>query len=337
MDTAAGSVSRAGTAITVSGLRKSYGDLLAVEDLSFEVRDGEIFGLLGPNGCGKTTTVECMQGLRRPDAGTIRILGLDPQTQPRQVRQRIGSQLQDSALPDRIKVWEAMRLFASLARHSVDPAQLIDQWGLTQKRNASFASLSGGQRQRLFIALALVCDPRVVFLDEMTTGLDPTARRETWGLIQAVRERGSTVVLVTHFMDEAERLCDRVAVVRRPGRVIAMGSPRALIAAHAGGTRLTFTLGSRDATDDAGWLARVPGVRAVSRERDVISVVGEGAVVARVGHALIERGIEPADLRVVQPSLEEVYLALTGDDEGEEGVDAHPGGDHLAGAEALRS
>ena len=317
-------------AISVSGLRKSYGSLLAVEDVSFEVGEGEIFGLLGSNGCGKTTTVECLQGLRRPDAGRVRIFGLDPQSQRRELRRRIGSQLQESALPDRIKVWEAMRLFASLAPGGVDWSGLIEQWGLAAKRNASFASLSGGQRQRLFIALALVCDPQVVFLDEMTTGLDPAARRETWGLINAVRDAGTTVVLVTHFMDEAQRLCDRVAVVRRPGRVIALDTPGALVAAHTGGTRLTFALPSPHDGADVGWLARVPGVRDVACDRGRVQITGEGAVVAHVGHALIERGIEPTDLQVLQPSLEEVYLQLTGDDGRGEGDDAHAGGDHVA-------
>ncbi len=212
-----------GAAITVEGLRKAYGALVAVEDVSFEVGQGEIFGVLGPNGSGKTTTVECVQGLRHADGGRLRVLGLDPRSQRHELRRRIGSQLQESALPERIKVWEALRLFASLTPGAVDWAELIERWGLQAKRDATFASLSGGQRQRLFVALALVNRPEVVFLDEMTTGLDPAARRETWGLIEAIRDQGATVVLVTHFMDEAERLCDRLAVVK-DGRVLAIAA-----------------------------------------------------------------------------------------------------------------
>ncbi|MFZ0161107.1 MAG: ABC transporter ATP-binding protein [Kineosporiaceae bacterium] len=332
-----------GMAITVESLRKSYRGSPAVDDVTFEVAEGEIFGLLGPNGSGKTTTVECVQGLRRADAGRIRVLGLDPQSHRRQLRRRMGSQLQESALPDRIKVWEAMQLFASLAPGTVDWNALIDQWGLAAKRNASFASLSGGQRQRLFIALALVHDPEVVFLDEMTTGLDPAARRETWGLIEAVRDRGTTVVLVTHFMDEAERLCDRVAVLRRPGRVMALGSPRALVAARRAGTRLTFTLPGRPtgtALDPIGrgpeWLRDVPGVRTVARTGDLVTVTGDGAVIAHVGHALVERGVEADDLRVTQPSLEDVYLAITRATPGEEDADADAHPNHLARTEAVR-
>ena len=326
--------------ITVRGLRKAYGSVLAVDDVSFDVERGEIFGLLGPNGSGKTTTVECLQGLRRPDGGVVSVFGLDPQSQRRELRRRVGSQLQESALPDRIKVWEAMQLFASLAAERVDWSGLIEEWGLGSKRDATFASLSGGQRQRLFIALALVHDPEVVFLDEMTTGLDPAARRETWGLIRTVRERGATVVLVTHFMDEVEQLCDRVAVLRKPGHVVATGTPRELVAAGPGGTRISFSLAaarrgtaqpapSGDAAQDDTWLGRVSGVRSVSRIGDIVTLVGDGAVVAHVGHALIERGLEPADVQVAQPSFEEVYLSLTGND-GREVDDAHPARDDVA-------
>jgi ABC-2 type transport system ATP-binding protein len=211
--------------VSVEALQKRYGSLVAVEDVSFEVTRGEIFGLLGPNGAGKTTTVECLQGLRRPDGGTLRVLGLDPQTQSAELRGRVGGQLQESALPDRMKVWEALDLFSSLSRRGAAPETLLTEWDLTEKRNAAFASLSGGQRQRLFIALALVNRPEVVFLDEMTTGLDPAARRATWSLIEAVRDQGTTVVLVSHFMDEAERLCDRLAVINDQ-RVVALDTRR---------------------------------------------------------------------------------------------------------------
>jgi len=201
------------TVIQVDNLRKTYGKTTAVDNVSFNVAEGEIFGLLVPNGAGKTTTVECLQGLRRPDSGQVRILGLDPLTDARAIRRQIGSQLQESALPDRIKVWEALDLFSATSSSAVNWQTLLEQWGLAEKRTAAFGTLSGGQRQRLFIALALVNSPKLVFLDEMTTGLDPAARRVTWELIRKIRDRGTTVVLVTHFMDEAEHLCDRLAVV----------------------------------------------------------------------------------------------------------------------------
>ena len=214
--------------IEVDGLVKRYGSATAVKGVSFSVNSGEIFGVVGPNGAGKTSTIECLEGLRRPDGGTVRVLGLDPGGQGPALRQRIGVQLQQAALPDRIKVWEALDLFASYYDRSVDWNALLEEWGLSQKRNAAFSSLSGGQQQRLFIALALVNDPEIVFLDELTTGLDPHARRATWNLIVRLRERGVTVVLVTHFMDEAEHLCDRVAVIDA-GELIALGTPALLV------------------------------------------------------------------------------------------------------------
>src|SRR4030043_1784960 len=246
--------------ISVQNLRKTYGKTIAVDDISFEVAEGEIFGLLGPNGAGKTTTVECLQALRRPDSGHIRVRGLDPLREAQAVRQRIGSQLQESALPDRIKVWEALDLFASVSPDALDWHVLLEQWGLAEKRKASFASLSGGQKQRLFIALSLVNNPEIVFLDEMTAGLDPAARHVAWDLIRAVRDRGTTVVLGTHFMDEAENLCDRVAIVDR-GKIIASDTPQGLIASHATGVRVLF---STDKTDLA-WLEKVSGVKKVTR------------------------------------------------------------------------
>jgi ABC-2 type transport system ATP-binding protein len=217
------------TVIEINGLSKGYGGGKAVDGVSLRVEHGEIFGIAGPNGAGKTTIVECASGLRRRDGGTLRVLGLDPQNDRRELLQRIGVQLQEAALPDAIRVGEALRMYASFYDKPADWRKLMDEWGLTDKRNAAFASLSGGWKQRLFIALALVGNPEVVFLDELTTGLDPSARRMTWGLIRDMRERGVTVVLVTHFMDEAEALCDRIAIVDR-GRVVAEGGPRELIA-----------------------------------------------------------------------------------------------------------
>jgi ABC-2 type transport system ATP-binding protein len=247
--------------IAVDGLSKRYGATVAVAGVSFEVRGGEIFGILGRNGAGKTTTVECLQGLRRADGGRLRVLGLDPLTDAHRLRGRIGCQLQESALPQRIKVWEALRWFSALVGGSGDWDQLIDEWGLSEKRNAHFCHLSGGQRQRLFVALALVNDPQLVFLDEMTTGLDPVARRGAWELIEAIRARGTTVVLVTHFMDEAERLCDRVAVMDA-GAIVALDRPRDLIA-QAGQVTIRFS-----APDgDVEWLEQVPQVTRVVRPR----------------------------------------------------------------------
>jgi ABC-2 type transport system ATP-binding protein len=293
--------------IQVEHLKKSYGSTLAVQDVSFEVAEGEIFGMLGPNGAGKTTTVECIQGLRDFDHGRIRVLGLDPQTQTSKLRQRIGCQLQESALPDRIKVWEALDLFASFVPRQSDWPVLLEQWGLAEKRDATFASLSGGQRQRLLVALALVNDPQVVFLDEMTTGLDPAARRVAWDLIRAIRERGTTVVLVTHFMDEAEQLCDRVAVVDQ-GRVVALDTPQSLIATHAKEIRLRFSTEH----PDLSWLEDTPCVNQVTRRHSQVEVRGSGPVLALAAAALVEHGITPFDLRVEQPSLEDVFLWLTG-------------------------
>lgn len=297
--------------ITVSGLRKHYGEVEAARDISFAVERGEIFGIIGPNGSGKTTTVECLQGLRQADAGEIDVLGLDPRREETALRRRIGSQLQESALPDRIRVWEALDLFASLSAHPIDWQTAVKTWGLWEKRNAAFSSLSGGQRQRLFIALALVSNPELVFFDEMTTGLDPGARRSTWELIRAVRESGTMVVLVTHFMDEVEQLCDRVAVFRQ-GRVVAVDTPRGLVRAAARESLVRF---SSDTPDDFAWLRDCPGAESVSRERDTVLVRGTGPLLAHVAAALVARGIAPDDLTVERKTLEDAYLALTGQEQ----------------------
>lgn len=297
----------ADAAVSVEGLHKRYGDLVAVEEVSFRVESGEIFGILGPNGSGKTTTVECLQGLRRPDGGVLRVLGLDPRASGVELRRRIGCQLQESALPDRLRVWEALDLFAALTSRAVDWRRLVRDWGLEDKRDASFHSLSGGQRQRLLVALALVNRPEVVFLDEMTTGLDPVARRVAWELIAAVRGQGATVVLVTHAMEEAERLCDRLVVLDR-GRVVAAGTPAAIAAAHGGDTRLRFSADGHE----LGWLDRVAHVRAVARHGSTVEVRGDGPVLPLAAAALVEHGIVPHDLRVEQPTLEDAFLNLVG-------------------------
>lgn len=298
--------------IEVQNLIKTYGATVAVDNISFTVTEGEIFGLLGPNGAGKTTTVECLQGLRHPDSGSISVLGLDPRLEAQALRRRIGSQLQESALPDRIKVWEALDLFASVTPNALDWHVLLEQWGLSEKRKSSFSSLSGGQRQRLFIALALVNNPKVVFLDEMTTGLDPAARHVAWDLIQAIRGKGATVVLVTHFMDEAERICDRVAIVDR-GRIVASDTPQGLITEYASEVRVIFTAEQADLP----WLAEIPHVQRVIRKGPRVEVEGSGPVLALVASALVEHDIIPPDLRVEQPTLEDVFLKLTGHSAGD--------------------
>jgi ABC-2 type transport system ATP-binding protein len=293
--------------IVCEHLQKRYGHLTAVADVSFTVERGEIFGLLGSNGAGKTTTVECVQGLREPTAGRIRVFGKDPRAEAAALRGHIGCQLQESRLPDHLKVWEALDLFASLTPRGVGWRTLLEQWDLAEKRTATFASLSGGQRQRLFIALALVSNPEVVFLDEMTTGLDPAARRIAWQLIEEVRDNGTTVVLVTHFMDEAERLCDRIAVVDA-GRVVALDTPQALVAKHDPWERVIFASDE----EDLDWLLQVPGARTLTRRGRRVVLEGDGPLLALTAAALVERGIAPADLRVEEPGLEDVFLKLTG-------------------------
>jgi ABC-2 type transport system ATP-binding protein len=212
----------------VEGLRKAYGGKVAVDGVSFTVGQGEIFGLVGPNGAGKTSIVETLAGLRRPDAGTVRVLGHDPANERRELAQRIGIQLQSAELPDRLRVWEALDLYASFYRDPADWRDLLVEWDLEDKRDTAFADLSGGLKQRLMVALAFVGSPELVLLDELTTGLDPRARRATWEIVRDIRAKGVTVLLVTHFMDEAEQLCDRVAVVDR-GRLVALDRPTALV------------------------------------------------------------------------------------------------------------
>src|SRR5271166_5892218 len=246
--------------IKVSGIRKTYGATVAVAEVSFEVSEGEIFGLIGPNGAGKTTTMECVEGVRRPDRGTISILGLDPFRDVYQLQNRIGVQLQQAQLQKRIKVWEAVDLWASLYSNPVNGGRLLEQLGLSSKRNAWFMTLSGGQKQRLFIALALINDPEVVFLDELTTGLDPQARHAIWDLVRGIRERGKTVFLTTHLMEEAERLCDRVAIIEH-GRIIDIDTPDSLVRRHC--PERTVVLDT-DAPAAAERFEKIPGVESVT-------------------------------------------------------------------------
>lgn len=294
--------------IEVRNLHKAYGGVTAVDDVSFNVDEGEIFGIIGPNGAGKTTTIESVIGLRKPDGGSVSVLGLDPQTEARKLGNRIGTQLQEAALPERMKVWEALDLYASFYEKTVPWEPLVEQWGLAEKRNTQFGGLSGGQKQRLFISLALLNDPQIVFLDELTSGLDPQARRATWDLIRAIREQGKTVVLITHFMDEVEALADRVAVIDH-GRVIALDTPDDLIASLNRETKVLFSVPNGF---QAARLENVSGVSAVNQYDRQITVSGNGPLLANVAAALAQHNIAPADLRVQQANLEDVFLALTG-------------------------
>ncbi|MBK7893713.1 MAG: ABC transporter ATP-binding protein [Anaerolineaceae bacterium] len=294
--------------IEVQNLRKEYGRTIAVDNISFNVQQGEIFTIVGPNGAGKSTTVESIMGLRQPDQGTIRVLGLDPQKDEQELRQRIGIQLQEAALPDRLKVWEALNLYSSFYEKTVPWEKLLNDWGLTEKRNTHFKNLSGGQKQRLFVALALLNDPELVFLDELTTGLDPQARRATWDAVRAIRDQGKTVVLVTHFMDEAEELADRIAIIDQ-GNVVALDTPGALIQNLHAETRVRFTTYNGY---DPQQLRTVAGVTDVEQRGKQVIVQGNGALLAHVATALAEHNVTPTDLRVEQANLEDVFLALTG-------------------------
>ena len=295
--------------VEVQHIQKRYGDTLAVDDVSLTVAQGEIFGILGPNGAGKTTTVESIMGLRQPDQGSIRVLGLDPQRQRTQLAQRIGTQLQSAALAERMTVAEALDLFSSFYAHTVPWSPLLEQWGLLEKRDTYFGNLSGGQKQRLFIALALVNDPEVVFLDELTTGLDPHARRTTWDLVRSIRDQGKTVVLVTHFMDEAETLCDRLAVIDR-GRIIAMDSPAALIDGLEAESRVVF---ESEENIDLRTLRTLPPVREVVQTGNRFTIYGgRDGLVTAVVNWLEAQHLRFANLRTEQPNLEDVFIHLTG-------------------------
>ena len=294
--------------IEVSHLTKRYGDRAAVDGVSFSVEEGEIFGILGPNGAGKTTTVESIVGLRTPDSGTIRVLGLDPGTDRDRLRAVVGVQLQESELPDRMTVREALELFASFYDDPADPRRLMDDLGLTDKRDTAYRHLSGGQKQRLSIALALVGQPRIAILDELSTGLDPQARRDTWDLIESIRDRGVTVVLVTHLMEEAERLADRVAVIR-DGRVVALDTPAGIVSMVDPEQRLRFR---PSAPIEDRLLTDLPEVRRVQRTGPTLVVTGTGNLIGAVTAVLARHEIIANDLRIEQANLDEAYLALTG-------------------------
>ena len=295
--------------IAVSNLGKRYGRTVAVEDVSLEVFEGEIFGLIGPNGAGKTTTMECVEGNRVPDEGTISVLGLDPRRDANALRQRIGVQHQEAHLQKRIKVWEAVDLWRSLYPRVVDTDALLARLGLEAKRDAWFMTLSGGQKQRLFIALALIHEPEVVFLDELTTGLDPQARRAIWALVTSIRDRGTTVFLTTHLMEEAERLCDRVAIIEH-GRIIELGTPGELVQKHCPERTVVFT------SDDANVAERLQGLGAVERADGsgaTYTIRGAGDdFVTDVINIIAREGIRVRGFRTEIPALEDVFLKLTG-------------------------
>jgi ABC-2 type transport system ATP-binding protein len=292
--------------VTVRGLRKTYGARVVVDGLDLDVRAGEIVGLVGANGAGKTTTVECIQGLRRPDAGVLSVLGYDPVTQAEQLRPLVGSQLQDSALPDRLRVSEALALFAtSRAR---DGGELLERFGLAGRRRSVFSSLSGGERQRLFLVLALLNSPRLVILDELTQGLDPAARRNVWAAVRQLHEDGTTVLLVTHEMDEAEALCGRILVMSA-GRVLDAGTPAELVDRHARRATVRFSLPDPPAPL-LGQLRQLNGVRDVERAGARVTVRGDRRIIAHVGATLVLWGSVPDDLSVHVPNLDDALLSL---------------------------
>ncbi|MEV7109007.1 ABC transporter ATP-binding protein [Streptomyces atroolivaceus] len=296
------------TALEVRNLHKRYGHHVAVNDVSFAVEEGEIFGIIGPNGAGKTTTVECIAGLRKPDSGSISVLGIDPAKGRAEVRERLGVQLQESSFPDAIKVAEALELYSSFYRDPADWRELMERVGLTQKRNAHYKALSGGQKQRLSIALALVGNPKVAILDELTTGLDPQARRDTWSLIERVRDTGVTILLVTHFMDEAERLSDRIAVIDG-GRVAAVDTPAGLIAQASAVQQVRFRMRQ---PLDKGVLTELPDVTDVEITEGRWLVTGRGQLLSSVAGALARAQVVAEDLRVDQRNLDDAFAAFTG-------------------------
>jgi len=300
--------------IQVEKLRKTYGTTVAVDEISFEVREGEIFGMVGPNGAGKTTTIECLEGLRRPDSGSLRVLGVDPQREGQTLRLNTGIQLQQSNLPERMKVWEALDLYSSFYPHSTNWEELLVKLGLDEKRNTPFSKLSGGQKQRLFIALALLPDPQLVFLDELTTGLDPQARRVIWDLVRDVRSEGKTILMTTHFMEEAERLCDRVAILDH-GRIVALDTPAALIRKLSQEERIVFSL---DEVMPHALMDKLSGSGKVDIRGEWVTVHGrtdrQTALISEVVNQLTTSGVRFHDLRTEQPNLEDVFLKLTGRD-----------------------
>jgi ABC-2 type transport system ATP-binding protein len=298
--------------IEVDHIHKRYRDAVAVEDVSFAVERGEIFAILGPNGAGKTTAVEIVEGLRVPDRGTVRVLGLDPRRDRAELRRRVGVQLQQSQLPEQMKVWEALDLYSSFYERPADWERLLETLGLAERRNARYGKLSGGQQQRLSIALALVGNPDIAVLDELTTGLDPQARRDTWELIEGIRNAGVTVLLVTHFMEEAERLADRVALLDA-GRVVAIDTPGGLVSRVDATQRIRFR---PLAPLDERLLTGLPEVQSVRWNGSRVLLTGTGDLLQAVTWVLARNQIVAAELRMEQASLDDAFMALTTHEEG---------------------
>ena len=299
------------TVIKVEGLRKAYSATIAVDEVSFEVLEGEIFGMVGPNGAGKTTTIECLEGLRKPDRGKVTVLGIDPQRDGHFLHTHAGMQLQQSNLPERMKVWEALDLYSSFYSKPANWEELLTQLDLEEKRNAPFSKLSGGQKQRLFIALALLPDPQLIFLDELTTGLDPQARHAIWDLVRDVRSRGKTILLTTHYMEEAERLCDRVSILDH-GRIVALDSPEKLIHSLGAEELIIFTV---DSALPPAFEQAISKLGRMEKKGDQVVIHGKGNtahLVSEVVSQLTQQGIQFRDLRTEQPTMEDVFLNLTG-------------------------
>jgi ABC-2 type transport system ATP-binding protein len=297
--------------VKVEGLRKTYGTTVAVDEVSFEMHQGEIFGMVGPNGAGKTTTIECLEGLRKPDRGQVTVLGVDPQRESHFLHLHAGMQLQQSNLPERMKVWEALDLYSSFYPKAANWEELLEQLGLEEKRNTSFAKLSGGQKQRLFIALALLPDPQLIFLDELTTGLDPQARHAIWELVREVQKKGKTILLTTHYMEEAERLCDRVAIIDH-GRIVAMDTPDELIHSQGGEERIVFSV---DCKLPQTFVGAISEISWLEHQGERVVIHGKGNqhnLVSEVVSQLAKQGIQFHDMRTEQSNLEDVFLKLTG-------------------------
>ncbi len=295
-------------AVEIAHLRKTYGAVTAADDVSFSVAEGEIFGILGPNGAGKTTTVECAIGLRSPDSGTVRLMGLDPQADWDELHQIVGVQLQASAMPDKLKVGEILDMYQSFYREPADIGELAGALGLAGKLNDYYKTLSGGQRQRLSVALALIGRPKIAVLDEMTTGLDPQARRDAWELIDGIRARGVTILLVTHFMEEAERLCDRVALIDH-GRIVALDAPSRLAAQAQGGKTVRFL---PSAPFDDRLLSELPEVARVERDGSRVVVTGTGELANAVILALAASGVTARDVQIDSSNLEDAFVKIIG-------------------------
>ena len=296
--------------VRVESLEKRYGDVRALRGVTFEIKKGEVFGLLGPNGAGKTTTIEILEGLRQPDSGRVSVCGLDPARESAQLKQRIGAQLQDTVLPDKMRVEEALNLFQSFYTRTATTAILLDRFGLAEKRRTFFEHLSGGQKQRLSLALALVNDPELVLLDEPTVGLDASMRRDIYALIEQFRSEKRTVLLTTHYIEEAERLCDRVAIIDH-GRIVALGTPRELVERSGHGTRLGVRLSQPVSAAELRQLDGVLDCRETDGSYFLHAQPPARAIVALI-RFLESRENTLLDLHISQPSLEDVFVEMTG-------------------------